>query len=72
MSSNPQKTATERAFKYGIPYLHRDGKTVYLVTKLDELTRRGHIAVKELKSAGLARKFVAEAIQANDGWKTRG
>jgi nucleotide-binding universal stress UspA family protein len=68
MSSAPKRTALTRALKHGVPYCHRDGATIYLVTSVDPQSRDGRIAVREMKSAGQAREFQRKAI-AESGWR---
>jgi hypothetical protein len=68
VSSAPQRTALTRALKHGVPYCHRSGRTIYLVTSVDQDTRSGHVAVREMSSAGQAREFQRNAIR-DAGWK---
>jgi hypothetical protein len=63
------RLATARALKFGTPYLHQSGPTVYLATQLDHLNAKARLEIKEFDSAGAAREFVRRAVSER-GWKT--
>jgi hypothetical protein len=68
VSVAPKRTALTRALKHGVPYCHRDGATIFLVTSVDPQSRDGRIAVREMSSAGQARDFQRKAV-ADGVWK---
>jgi hypothetical protein len=67
--SDPRRTATKRALQFGVPYVHRNGRTCYLATQLDHLNAKARLEIKEFDSAGAAREFVRRAVSER-GWKT--
>lgn len=67
--SDPRRTATARALRYGVPFIHRAGRTCYLATQLDHLNAKARLEIREFASAGAAREFVRRAVEER-GWLT--
>jgi hypothetical protein len=72
MTVDYRATAFKRAHKHGVPYAHRVGKVVVLVTKttLQGANKLGgDCEAKVFPSSGHARDFVERAVR-ESGWKT--
>lgn len=66
--SDPRSTALKRAKLHGLPYIHRQGQVLVLVTAIG-IDGRGVFEVKQAKNSEMARQFMDRACR-ESGWKT--